>query len=129
MSFKQNLLIMKGLCVKEILKKNGYTVSGVAEKLGVSNQNLFSLLGKDDVKSSTIERIAEATGLPVSIFYGDSTVNASLGNYSSAVTGNNIQVNTTTGEFLKELAAQRRLTEKSQEQIDRLLGVIEKLSD
>ena len=120
---------MKGLCVKEILKKNGYTVSGVAEKLGVSNQNLFSLLGKDDVKSSTIERIAEATGLPVSMFYGDSTVNASLGNYSSAVTGNNIQVNTTTGEFLKELAAQRRLTEKSQEQIDRLLGVIEKLSD
>lgn len=120
---------MKGLQIKEILKKNGYTVSGVAEKLGVSNQNLFAALGKDDVRSGLLEKISEATGLPIAVFYGDSTVNASVGNYSSAVTGNNIQVNTATGEFLKELAAQREMTQKSQEQIDRLLGVIEKLSE
>ena len=98
---------MKGLQIKEILKKNGYTVSGVAEKLGVSNQNLFAALGKDDVRSGLLEKISEATGLPIAVFYGDSTVNASVGNYSSAVTGNNIQVNTATWEFLKELAAQR----------------------
>ena len=101
----------------------------MAEKLGISNQNLFSLLGKDDVKTSTLERIAEATGLPVSLFYGDSHFHASLGDHSSAVTGNNIQVNTTTVEFLAELAAQRQLTQKSQEQIDRLLTIIEKISD
>lgn len=120
---------MKGLYVKEILKKNGYTVSAVAEKLGISNQNLFSLLGKDDVKTSTLERIAEATGLPVSLFYGDTHIHAQIGDNSSAVNGNNNQVNTATGDFMRELAAQRKLTEKSQEQIDRLLGVIEKLSE
>lgn len=111
------------------MKKNGYTVSAVAEKLGISNQNLFSLLGKDDVKTSTLERIAEATGLPVSLFYGDTHIHAQIGDNSSAVNGNNNQVNTATGDFMRELAAQRKLTEKSQEQIDRLLGVIEKLSE
>ena len=120
---------MKGLTVKEILRKNGYTVSAVADKLGISNQNLFSLLGKEDVKTSTLERIAEVTGLPVTLFYGDTHIHAQIGDNSSAVTGNNNQVNTATGEFLRELAAQRQITQKSQEQIDRLLTVIEKLSE
>lgn len=87
------------------------------------------MLGKEDIKTGLLERIAEVTGLPVSLFFGDSHIHAQVGDNSSAVTGNNIQVNTTTGEFLKELAAQRQITEKSQEQIDRLLGVIEKLSE
>ena len=120
---------MKGIEVKAILKKQGLTITGVAEMLGESQQNLNSMLSKDDIRTGLLERISEATGLPIAMFYGDSAINANLGNYSSAVTGNNIQVNTSTGEFLKELAAQRKLTEKSQEQIDRLLGVIEKLSD
>ena len=120
---------MKGLTIKEILRRNGYTLASVAEKLGESSQNLSSLLGKDDVKTGLLERISEATGLPIAAFYGDTHVHATLGNNSSAVTGNNIQVNTTTGEFLKELAAQRQMTQKSQEQIDRLLSVIEKLSE
>lgn len=120
---------MKGLYVKEILRKNGFTVSSIAEKLGVSNQNLFSLLGKEDIKTSTIERISEATGLPAAIFFGDTTMGNGSGKQSSIVAGNNNHINTQQDEFLRELAAQRRLTEKSQEQIDRLLGVIEKLSE
>ena len=119
---------MKGLTIKEILKKNGFTVSGVAEKLGESNQNLFALLAKDDVRTSLVERISEVTGLPVSFFYGDTNIATATGENASAVAGNNNHVNTKDGDFLKELAAQRKLTEKSQEQIDRLLGVIEKLS-
>lgn len=120
---------MKGLYVKEILRKNGYTVSAVAEKIGVSNQNLFSQLGKDDVKTGLLEKITEATGLPMAVFYGDTTMGSGSGNQSSIVAGNNNHINTQQDEFLRELAAQRRLTEKSQEQIDRLLGVIERLSE
>ena len=119
---------MKGLTVKEILRKNGYTISAVAEKLGVSNQNLFSLLGKEDVRTSTIERISEVTGLPISMFYGGSSIALTSGENSPAVSGNNNHVGTQPDRFLDELAAQRALTEKSQEQIDRLLGVIERLS-
>lgn len=127
---------MKGLAVKEILKRNGFSVSGVAEKLGESNQNLFAALAKDDVKSGLLERIAEATGLPIAVFYGDSSMGNGSGNQASIVAGNNNNINTQQDAFLRELAAQRKLTEKSQEQteksqeqIDRLLGIIEKLSE
>ena len=120
---------MKGLTIKEILRKNGFTLAAVADKLGESNQNLSAMLGKEDVRTGLLERISEVTGLPVTAFYGETHVHASIGNNSSAVTGNNIQVNTITGEFLKELAAQRQMTQKSQEHIDRLLRVVDKLSD
>lgn len=120
---------MKGIDVKAELRRRHFTLTQVANLLGESQQNLNAALSKDDIRTGLLEKISEATGLPIAVFYGDSTVNASVGNYSSAVTGNNIQVNTATGEFLKELAAQREMTQKSQEQIDRLLGVIEKLSE
>ena len=120
---------MKGIDAKAELRRRHFTLTQVANLLGESQQNLNAALSKDDIRTGLLEKISEATGLPIAVFYGDSTVNASVGNYSSAVTGNNIQVNTATGEFLKELAAQREMTQKSQEQIDRLLGVIEKLSE
>lgn len=119
---------MKGLTIKEILRRNGFVLAKVADSLGESSQNFSALLAKDDVRTSLVERISEATGLPVSLFYGDTNIATASGDNASAVAGNNNHVNTKDGDFLKELAAQRKLTEKSQEQIDRLLGVIEKLS-
>lgn len=41
--------------------------------------------------------------------------------------GNHINNPTTLDKAIDEIAAQRKLIEKSQEQIDRLLGIIEKL--
>lgn len=120
---------MNGLTIKEIIRRNGLTQQEVAELLKMSTQNFSAALAKDDVKSSLIERVAEAIGVPVSSFYGGTHIHAQLGDHSSAVTGNNIQVNTITGEFLKELAAQRQITQKSQEQIDKLLAIIDKISD
>lgn len=120
---------MNGLTIKEIIRRKGLTQQEVAELLKMSTQNFSAALAKDDVKSSLIERVAEAIGVPVSSFYGDTHIHAQLGDHSSAVTGNNIQVNTITGEFLKELAAQRQITQKSQEQIDKLLAIIDKISD
>jgi len=119
---------MKGLTIKEILKKNGFTVSGVAEKLGESNQNLFALLAKDDVRTSLVERISEVTGLPVSLFYGDTNIATASGENSSAVAGNNNRVNMKPDKFLEELAAQRRLTEKAMEQNSDLLGILKNLT-
>lgn len=43
--------------------------------------------------------------------------------------GNHVTAPTTLDKALDEIAAQRRLVEKSQEQIDRLLSVIEKLTE
>ena len=120
---------MKGIDVKAVLKKHGYTLTSIASSLGESQQNLNSLLSKEDIRTGLLERICQATGLPIAVFYGDTTMGNGSGNQSSIVAGNNNHINTQQDEFLRELAAQRKLTEKSQEQIDRLLGVIEKLSE
>lgn len=121
---------MKGITIKEILRQNGFTVSAVAEKIGESNQNLFGALKKDDIRSSLIERISEVTGIPVSTFYGDTTIATASGANSIAVAGNGSKVDAgrATDRFLTELAAQRGLTEKTLEHNGRLLGIIEQLS-
>lgn len=43
--------------------------------------------------------------------------------------GNNVNTPSALDKALDEIAAQRRLVEKSQEQIDRLLAVVEKLTE
>lgn len=43
--------------------------------------------------------------------------------------GNHVSTPSTIDKALDEIAAQRKLVEKSQEQIDRLLGVLEKLTN
>lgn len=120
---------MKGIDVKTELRRNGFTLTQVASLLGESQQNLNAALSKDDIKTGLIERISVATGIPIATFYGDPITALASGDNAQAVAGNNNNVNTQQAEFLKELSAQRKLTEKSQEQIDRLLGVIEKLSE
>lgn len=124
---------MKGVTVKEILRKNGFTLADVAKRLGESSQNFSSLLSKDDIRSSLIERIADATGLPISAFYEDTGIAVAQGEHASAIVGNNnVTHGESTASFLAEIAAQRKITEtcqaqnaKSQEQIDRLLGLLE----
>lgn len=59
---------------------------------------------------------------------------SSTGDYSPNVNGNGNSVNSSLemsdlcGRFLGEIAEQRKLVNKSQEQIDRLLTIIEQLS-
>ena len=48
---------MKGIDVKTTLKKQGFTLTSVAAALGESQQNLNSLLSKDDVRTGLLERI------------------------------------------------------------------------
>lgn len=118
---------MKGLTIKEILKKNGFSISGVAEKLGESNQNLFSLLGKDDVRSSLIERISEVTGLPIAAFYGDAYTSSATasGNGSTAIAGVGNSSTAMSERFITLLENKDKQIAKKDEQMDRLLGMLE----
>lgn len=50
-------------------------------------------------------------------------VNNQVGN------GNHFNSDMTVNQFMLELAAQRKLTEKAQEQMDRLITIIEKMKD
>lgn len=116
---------MKGLTIKEILRKNGITLISVAEKLGESSQNLSALLQKDDLRTSLVERISEATGIPISAFYGEAYSSATASGNSVAVSGDGNSVNAISERFMTLLENKDRQIAKKDEQIDRLLGLLE----
>lgn len=120
---------MKGLTVKEILRENRYVLRDIAQKMGETPQNLNSILKTDDIRTSVVERIAEAIGQPVSLFYGDTNIATASGENSTAVAGNGNNINAQADKFLQEIAAQRKMNERSQDQIDRLLGIIENFKE
>lgn len=118
-----NIMIMKGIEIKRILSENGVSVAHIARLLGLSQQNLSAALQKDDIRTGLLEDIAGAIGKDVPFFYGVGTSAGSAlasGDNSTAVAGNNNRVNTE--RFVNLLA-------KEDEQIDRLLSIIESLSN
>ena len=59
---------MKGLTVKKKLKDSGYVLAKVARKMQMSSQNFNRLLQAQDVRLSTLEKIAIAIEKPISFF-------------------------------------------------------------
>ena len=121
---------MKGSVIKEVLKSNNRQMKIVAEKMGTSLSNLSAGLSKDDVRTGLLEEIAEASGLPISLFYGETfgPEQSVTGNNNTQVAGNANNVNTGDGavlELLKmkdeQLLIAMRQTSKAQEQMDRVL--------
>lgn len=107
---------MKGNDIKAILKKNGWSIQSVGEKLGMSQQNFNAQISRDDIRTGLLESISEATGIPVAAFYGESYAAAS-GTASVAVSGHgngSISVNEVQREFLSVLTEQQRLTAEQQ---------------
>lgn len=64
---------MNGQHIKDTLKNNGVKVAQVATTLGMTRQRMNSLLNCDDIKVGTLEKIASASGLPLSKFFGYDT--------------------------------------------------------
>lgn len=111
---------MEGKKIKEILKKEGITLSELARALGFDNdQRLHSALKSDDVKSGLLEDIARATNKSVGFFYGMPTYINDHGILASDnATYNDTEISI---HFIG-------LLEKKDEQIDRLLTIIENIS-
>ena len=60
----------------------------IANKLGVLPQNLNSWFNSNDVRTGTIEKLAEVLDLPISYFYGEeaaTTTNVSGSNNATAI--------------------------------------------
>lgn len=74
---------MTGEAVKQILYLKGIKITEPAERLEISQQNMSSQLTVKDIKTGTLERIAEASGVPLSEFYGIAPLNI------TNVSGNN----------------------------------------
>ena len=106
------------------------TFKELADKIGVSQQIFYDIkAGRHGISKKLAEAI-HAYDDKISVAWlmtgdGDTMV-VGDGN----VTGNNNQVNTDTAlvRAIDEIGEQRKLVAKSQEQIDRLLQIIEKLT-
>lgn len=121
---------MKGVDLKDLLRKEGIILSQLAEDLGMSQQNLSAAFTRDDIKSGLLEKMAKALNKPIGFFYGEtfgpvqsvgnnnSQVTQVAGNYSSAPDSSIL-------EILKMKDEQLLLTikqvSKAQEQMDRVL--------
>ncbi len=111
---------MTGQKIKEILMREGFTLAEVARLLGYKgDQRLHNALRSDDVKSGLIEAIAEVTNKSVCLFYGQPiNINDHGILDSDGATYNETEITT---KFIG-------LLEKKDEQLDRMLTLIENLS-
>lgn len=113
---------MKGTQVKEKLLKNGYVLADVAKKMGTIPQNLQSLLAAEDIKTGVLETIAKAISKSVYFFYEESSGEVLETKEPYTDMGKLIDVIHNQSTQLNE--SQRQVS-KSQEQIDRLLTLLE----
>ena len=116
------------------------TQKQICDALGYSSSTYLSdlLSGKSPITEDFSDRMKEKFGVnPKFLLSGegniwiDGTGNITqIGDHNTQVSGDNAKIKiqpTTLDKALDEIAAQRKLVEKAQEQIDRLLDIIKKI--
>lgn len=102
-----------------------------AYELGIKQPYLSEIEnGKKPVTDEIYERIRNKWGVNTCDKYAITSQASATGDNNTQIAGNSNQVNCSSSfdKALEEIAAQRRLVEKSQEQIDKLLVVIDRLT-
>lgn len=97
---------MTGQELREKLLVANVPFNEIADRLGITAQSLNSCFKVKDVRSNTIERIADAIGVNMSFFYPMESSNVvATGHGSVAVTGNNnVTGNVTMGDNVAVLS-------------------------
>lgn len=117
---------MKGAKVKEKLLNHGYVLADVAKRMGIIPQTLQSLLSAEDIKTGVLENIAKSINESIYFFYEEGSNTAISDNSGISVAGNENHVNGEVNKLVDIISAQSMQLSKSQEQIDRLLTLLEK---
>lgn len=116
---------MTGKELKEKIAIKNISSLAIAKQLGISPQALNSTFNASDVKSGTLERIAEVLGVKMSFFYPDDNDRQSAvvsGNGSVSVAGNNnVTSNSGDNSVLKERIV---MLERLIEEKERLINVL-----
>ena len=113
---------MDGQTLKRKVEASGLQMKVVAERMGITPQSLCSIFNTKDIKVTTIERMADALGIPVVSFFGEKPSNSIIANGSIIGSGDGNSVHTDAQQYLSLLA-------KKDEQMDRLISVIERLTE
>ena len=117
---------MTGKELKEKIAVQNISSLAIAKKLGISPQALNSTFNAADVKSGTLERIAEVLGVSMSFFYpSEKDVQNTIASGNGNVAGNNNVVGSVTigdASVLQERVAMlERLLEEKERTIKILL--------
>jgi transcriptional regulator with XRE-family HTH domain len=121
---------MKGADLKEKLRTSTYTMAEIAQKIGVSPQNLNASFSSEDVKSGLLEKLSQALEVPLAYFYGDSynvqgcnIVNSGSNNVASSSDDRLIELLMSKDT---QLTMSMQQTSKAQEQITELIRMMQK---
>ena len=125
----KNLDKIKPLAVAKKMR-----LQDVAEAAGITYQQLNRIIRVGSTSIDTLGKIAEALDVPVAYFFdemngdvisvGDNSPGAGKDNSVSLHTSNQSSNNDVVIRFIDEIAAQRRLAEKAQQQVDDLLQIL-----
>lgn len=111
---------MDGKKIKEILAQHGISATEVARRVGMSQQSLSSQLSSDNIKTGTLEMVANAIGLSPASFY--------TGDNSGTAVVTHAERSTVIGKqetCAAAIAALERQLQVKDGQIDRLFGLLE----
>lgn len=122
--------------IKELAREKNFPLEQLAKELEITPQALSKIMRENSTKVSTLERIAQILKVSVMVFFpeeqnapysisqkvkGRENLFSATGNVSGGVPADIHR------QVLDEISAQRRLVEKRDEQIDRLLSMLENL--
>lgn len=125
---------MTGDRIKFLLDELGITQKALSEMLGVTPQSVSAIIAASDVRSGTLEKIANVLGVPMSRFYPNDTTTITnesselhVRNNSGVVSGtNNGTISTGQQDTQKLVEMLVEANAKKDQQIDKLIALLTK---
>lgn len=117
--------------IKELLNQQNKKLKDLCQFIDITDTGLRKIYARDSCELSTLKKIANFFNVnPTYFLDSNSSVNIHADNDSIAVGGNASNINSfkTIQKMIDEISAQRKLTEKAMEQIEKLVGVISDIS-
>lgn len=117
--------------IKELLNQQNKKLKDLCQFIDITDTGLRKIYARDSCELSTLKKIANFFNVKPTYFLdSNSSVNIHADNDSIAVGGNASNINSfkTIQKMIDEISAQRKLTEKAMEQIEKLVGVISDIS-
>ena len=117
--------------IKDLLVEKNKQVKDLCDYIEMSDAGLRKIYKRDSCEVSTLLKIADFFNVSPCYFFEDAEkVSVRAGDNSVAVGGNANDVNSfkTIHELVKEISAQRNLTERAMNQIEVLTETINQLS-
>lgn len=112
---------MTGEYLRAFLKKRHYNLAEIARGLGISQQHLNGIFSVQDVKTGTIQKLAEVLNISPCEFFDDSITAI---DHSLALRGDGNNIQTTDRELLAIIRQQTEQITTAQRQITDLIDIL-----